>query len=189
MSTPIFKVLLICGSHRSDSMTRIAMHALLKRLAKHSVQGTVVDPGGTDGQSVAMLLSDAGGSQLRSQVVNSDGVIFCTPEYNGSFSALLKACIEQLGYPSVLVGKPVALLGVAAGNIGAVKALEHLQSVCFHNGALVVPPYVSIQQVSQHFDQYGNCSNLKIVDLFDALAKSLVDFLRKNHRSSTSVLT
>ena len=37
----------------------------------------------------------------------------------------MKLVIENLGFPSVLAGKPVALLGMAAGAIGAIKSLEH----------------------------------------------------------------
>ncbi len=35
-------------------------------------------------------------------------------------------------------GKPVALLGVAAGSIGAIKSLEHLRGVVSHIGGLAL---------------------------------------------------
>ena len=47
--------------------------------------------------------------------------------------------IENMGFPSVLAGKPVSLLGVAAGRIGAIKSLESLRGVCSHIGAIVLP--------------------------------------------------
>lgn len=40
---------------------------------------------------------------------------------------MIKLVIENLGFPSPLAAKPVALLGVAAGQIGAIKSLESLQ--------------------------------------------------------------
>ena len=54
----------------------------------------------------------------------STGVVLATPEYHGSFSSVMKLMIENLGFPSVLAGKSVALLGVAGGSIGAIKSLE-----------------------------------------------------------------
>lgn len=58
--------------------------------------------------------------------------VLAPSEYPGSYSSVVKLFIENLGFPSLMSGKPVALLGVGAGQIGATKALEHLRSVCFH---------------------------------------------------------
>ena len=63
--------------------------------------------------------------KLQQIVGQATGVVLVTPEYHGSFSSVMKLVIENLGFPSVLAGKPVALLGVAAGTIGAIKSLEH----------------------------------------------------------------
>ena len=68
--------------------------------------------------------------KLQNIVAQSTGVLLATPEYHGSFSSTMKLLIDNLGFPSVLDGKPVALLGVASGHIGAIKSLEHLRSVC-----------------------------------------------------------
>ena len=57
----------------------------------------------------------------------------------------------------MLAAKPVALLGVAAGAIGAIKALEHLRSVCSHIGAIVLPGPVSVAGVTRVFDENGKC--------------------------------
>jgi hypothetical protein len=44
-------------------------------------------------------------------------------------SAMIKLCIESMGFPSVMAGKPVALPGVAAGRIGAIKSIEQLRAM------------------------------------------------------------
>jgi hypothetical protein len=62
------------------------------------------------------------------------GVVRAPPEYHGSFCAMIKLIIENLGFPSAIAGRPVALLGVAAGRIGAIKSLEHLRG-CAHTWA------------------------------------------------------
>ena len=82
------------------------------------------------------------------KVSRATGVIFATPEYHGSFSSVTKLAIENLGFPSVISGKPVALLGVAAGAIGAIKSLEQLRGVCSHVGAIVLPGPVSVAGVA-----------------------------------------
>jgi chromate reductase, NAD(P)H dehydrogenase (quinone) len=74
----------------------------------------------------------------------------------------LAVVTEELGKLGVQVqtfdareGKAVALLGVAAGRIGAIKSLEHLRSVCAHMGAVVMAGAVSIAAVDRAFDANG----------------------------------
>jgi NAD(P)H-dependent FMN reductase len=99
------------------------------------------------------LESDADNlSRLKQRIRVSSGVILTTPEYHGSYSSTLKWIIDHLGYPSVLSQKPVGLIGVASGELGAVKALEHLRGVCAHIGAFVMPKTVSIPKIERFID-------------------------------------
>ena len=115
--------------------------------------------------------------RLRSAVEGSLGVVIATPEYHGSFSAMTKLVIENLGFPSVLAGKPVALVGVAAGRIGAIKSLEQLRSVCSHVGALVLPGAVSVAGVRAAFDDEGNCTDEAVEDALRGIAGSLLEYV------------
>ncbi|NND58581.1 MAG: NAD(P)H-dependent oxidoreductase, partial [Xanthomonadales bacterium] len=50
--------------------------------------------------------------KLREAVRSASAVLMASPEYHGGICALTKLIIENLGFPSVFAGKPVALLGV-----------------------------------------------------------------------------
>lgn len=102
-------------------------------------------------------------------------MVLATPEYHGSFSGMLKLMIENLGFPSALAGKPVALLGVAAGRIGAIKSLEQLRSVCSHVGCVVLPGPVSVALVQQVFDRDGNCLDRAVEKQVRRVAGNLLD--------------
>src|SRR6266852_7902243 len=93
-----------------------------------------------------------GTKRLQEEVKNATAVVLATPEYHGSFSSVMKLVIENLGFPSVLAGKPVALLGVAAGTIGAITSLEHLRGVVSHIGAIALPMPASVSDVQKVFD-------------------------------------
>jgi FMN reductase len=93
---------------------------------------------------------------------------------------MAKLIIENLGFPSVLAGKPVALVGVAAGRIGAIKALEHLRSVLSHIGAIVLPGPVSVAGVQQVFDDKGRCLDENIETLVRGVATNLIDYIDSN---------
>src|SRR5581483_3607396 len=77
--------------------------------------------------------------RFRESVKEATGLLLASPEYHGGISSPMKLAIDNLGFPSVLTGKPVSLLGVAAGVIGAIKALEQLRGIWSHVGALVLP--------------------------------------------------
>jgi len=117
--------------------------------------------------------------KLREAVTESSGVIFATPEYHGGYSAMTKLVIENLGFPSVLRHKPTALLGVAAGRIGAIKSLEQLRAVISHIGALVLPGSVSIAGVQAAFDEDGTCTDAAVESTLRGLATGLVEFMKE----------
>jgi len=115
---------------------------------------------------------------LQERFSAATGVILATPEYHGSYSSVIKLLIDNLGFPSVLGGKPIGLLGVAAGQIGAIKALEHLRSVCSHVGGIVLPGPVSVAGVQRLFDDDGNCVDESTEKRVRGLATNLLDYIR-----------
>lgn len=116
--------------------------------------------------------------RLRSSIEACAGVVLATPEYHGGFSAMTKLIIENLGFPSSLAGKPIALVGVAAGRIGAIKSLEQLRGICAHVGALAIPGAVSIAGVQKAFDAEGNCIDADVEAALEGAATSLLEFIR-----------
>src|SRR2546428_5710768 len=139
-------IVCISGTSRPDNYTARALGIVVDELQHSRVAPVVFD-------ARALQLAFPGhpdpgdGERLRTAIAAAPGVILATPEYHGSFAAMTKLMLENLGFPSVLAGKPVALVGVAAGRIGAIKSLEQLKSVCAHIGALVVPGAVSVAGV------------------------------------------
>ena len=86
----------------------------------------------------------------------------------------MKLVIDNLGFPSALAGKPVAIAGAAAGEIGAVKALEHLRSIVSHVGGYVLPRGVSVASVHTQFDEDGRLKDEKLDKRVRGLARALV---------------
>ena len=90
---------------------------------------------------------------------------------------MLKCVIENLGFPSTLAGKPIALLGVAAGQIGAIKSLEQLRSICSHVGAIVLPGPVSVAGVNRVFDESGRCTDEAVEKRVRSVATAMLQYL------------
>lgn len=181
MNSEGIRIVVINGSVRPANYTAMASALVVDELRQESdVSVETIDPGllhlplpGTD--------PDAPGTQLLQQkVAAATGVVLTTPEYHGSFSSVMKLVIENLGFPSVLAGKPVALLGVAAGSIGAIKSLEHLRGVISHVGAIALPLPISVPNVQKVFDSEGNCLDPQIEKLIRRVGVNLVDYVRQN---------
>ncbi len=171
-------IVCISGTSRPGNYTARALGVVVDELTRKEGEPIVFDA-----RELSLNFpgqpATADAQRLRQAIKEASGVILATPEYHGSFSAMTKLIIENLGFPSMLSGKPVALLGVAAGRIGAIKSLEHLKGVCSHIGAIVVPGSVSIAGVQQVFDDAGRCTDAKVEEALRGLAHNMLDFLRE----------
>ncbi len=174
----MLKIVAIQGSVRPGNNTAKAIAVLTRHLENQSdIEFVVIDP--TD---MVLALPGKGTTddarKMQELLSGADGVVLATPEYHGSYSSVMKLMIDNMGFPSGLSGKPVALLGVAAGRIGAIKALEHLRSVASHVGAVVLPGPVSIANVNNVFDSNGHLEDEGLQRLLERLADGLIDYIK-----------
>ena len=176
------RIAIICGSVRPNNNTAKAVAVLADELASRpDVEVDLIDPGELDLPLPGRGDGNAEGpARLQEAVGAAAGVVFATPEYHGSFSSVTKLVIENMGFPSGISGKPVSLLGVAAGSIGAIKSLEQLRGVCSHVGAIVLPGPVSIANVREKFDAEGNCLDPAVEKRIRGLAGDLLDYVRRH---------
>ncbi len=174
------QIVIINGSAREGNYTGKALAIVQDALEQHDdVTVTLLEPAALRLAIPGSAMDNRDAAHVRDTVANADGIVIGTPEYHGSFSALIKLVIENLGFPSVLRGKPVMLVGVAAGRIGAVKSLEHLRSVCSHIGAMVLPGPVSIARVRDVFDAHGAIQDAEIARMLHMLGTDLLEYVRR----------
>jgi NAD(P)H-dependent FMN reductase len=174
-------ILVVIGTVRPGNYTAKASALVVDELRKDpQVSVEVIDPAKLDLPFPGARPDAESTRRLQEQVRAAAGVVLATPEYHGSFSSVMKLVIENLGFPSALSGKPVALLGVAAGAIGAIKSLEQLRSVCAHIGALALPLPASVANVQKVFDAEGRCLDPAVEKLVRSVATNLMNYLRRH---------
>lgn len=175
------RIVAVLGTARPGNYTARALALVTDEIEKRGdIALDVIDPAGMDLPFPGMDPDAPDAKALQELVSRATGVVFSTPEYHGTYSAMTKLILENLGFPSVLAGKPVGLLGVAAGQIGAIKALEHLRSVLSHIGAIVLPGPVSVAGVQQVFDEDGRCLDERMEGLIRGVATNLIDYIHSN---------
>ncbi len=171
------RIAIVKGSVRPGNFTSKAVAYLEDEFEGRGVEVDVIDPAELNLSLPGMPAGESRADELQSWIKEATGVILATPEYHGTFSSVMKLTIENMGFPSVLAGKPIALLGVAAGRIGAIKALEHLRCVASHVGGIVLPGPVSVAGVQGYFDDEGRINDPAVEASVRGVATSLLDYI------------
>jgi chromate reductase, NAD(P)H dehydrogenase (quinone) len=92
--------------------------------------------------------------------------IICSPEYNGSYTGLLKNTIDWVSSPvkgdptwssgtKTFVGKVVGLLSASPGALGGVRSLSHLTPLLMNLQAWVAPRQFAMPRAMEAFDPDG----------------------------------
>ena len=173
------RVVTLLGTPRAGNFTGKALQLVEDELGEQGARVDRFDPAGMSLAAPGSPPTDDAKAMQRA-IGDASGLILSTPEYHGCFCSTLKLMIENLGFPSAMAGKPVGLLGVASGRIGAIKSLEQLRGVCSHVGAIVLPGPVSVAGVNRVFDAEGNCTDEAVEKQIRGLAHNLMDYLRQN---------
>lgn len=114
---------------------------------------------------------------LRQQVLESDAVWFFSPEYNNSYSGVLKNTIDWLSRPfdnkkQVLSDKKVILSGATRGPFGTINAYNDLvQLLVMLNANVMTKPRLTIP------DAINNVNNEN--KFIDDTVKSALEFIKK----------
>lgn len=170
----------ISGTNRPDNYTSRALDVTLDEIRKADANAQIEV---LDGRHLQLAFpgapATADAHKLQALLRQAAGVVLATPEYHGTFSAFTKLIIENLGHPSALRDKPVALLGVASGRIGAIKSVEHLRSVLAHIGALVIPGSISVAGIQTAFDRdTGTITDSNTEEALRGLGRALATFMK-----------
>lgn len=171
------RIAVVLGTSRPGSYTAMAATLIIDELQQSGVQFDIIDPSTLRLVFPGTAKPNDDVRAMSETVKQATGIVIATPEYHGTFPATLKLIIENLEFPSALAGKPIALLGVAAGQIGAIKSLEHLRSVCSHVGAIVLPGPVSVAKVQTVFDENGDCTNPAIEKRIRGVVGNLMRYI------------
>ena len=175
------RIAAIQGSVRPDNYTAKALGLVLDEFTNHpEVHVDLIDPTNLTLHLPGQGNDHSDAEKIQEIVQNATGIVLATPEYHGSYSSVMKLVIDNLGFPSSLSGKPIALLGVAAGRIGAIKALEHLRSVSSHVGGHPLPLPISIAGVQNIFDDAGNCTDEGSEKAIRSVATNLLDYIHNS---------
>ena len=175
MSEPI-KLVAFCGSLRKASFNRMALNAFIERLpAGTSAQIIEIDWPLYNADIQAQGFPDKVQAAQKA-MIEAEGLVLVTPEYNYGPSGVLKNAIDWLSRmtPQPFAAKPIAMFGASGGVLGTARAQYQLRQIMvFLDGRPVNKPEVMIGAAQTRFAD-GKLTDEATGKLLAELGASLV---------------
>ncbi len=172
MNTAI-SLLVFAGSTRAQSFNRQLAASAAQMAEAEGAQVTRLELGDFD---VPMYNADleAGGTprdvvRLKEIFHAHPAWLICSPEYNGSYTALLKNTIDWVSSPikgdpqwssgtKPFAGKVAGLLSASPGALGGLRSLSHLTPLLLNLQCWVAPRQFALSRAGEAFDPNGQLS-------------------------------
>jgi chromate reductase, NAD(P)H dehydrogenase (quinone) len=100
--------------------------------------------------------------RMREAIAGADGLLFATPEYNGSIPGQLKNALDWASRPfpdNSLRGRPALVVGASTGLFGAVWAQAELRKVLRTAGADVLDDELPVGMADSAFAPDGSLAD------------------------------
>ena len=173
---------LIVGTNRPDSNTRKVAGTVEKIYADLGVPLQVLDLAKLPPEIFSPTSYAEKPTSFRpfsEGVLNADGLIIVSPEYNGGMPGVLKYFIDMLKFPESFEGRPVCFVGLAAGMWGALRPIEQLQMIFGYRNAFLYPGRVFLPRVDDVLDDDGSLKDADVLERLVEQAKGFVDFVER----------
>jgi chromate reductase len=179
-------ILVMAGSTRKDSV-----HRRLARHAVESLQAAGADAVLADLRDYPLPLYDgdleadegrpAAAVELKELARRAHGFLFASPEYNGSYPAVLKNAIDWISRPDpgerhleVFRGKPAVIITASPGAHGGARGLKQLRELLGMIG-IAVEDQLGIPNSGAAFDGEGRLARASDLQGLDQLAAAVAN--------------
>jgi len=185
------KIIGISGSLRQRSFNTALLYAAA-RLLPETVELEVIDLSpfpfyngdlDTDGPPEAVRA-------VERKIAEADGVLIASPEYNHSYSGVLKNAIDWISRPPIraLSEKPVAVIGATPGRFGTARGQMNTRQLLHAIGAYVLPkPELLVTQAPIKFDDERQLTDEDTIRVYRTLLENFVRYIDLHSRTAQPV--
>ena len=189
-------ILVIAGSTRKESIHRKLAQLTTDALRKAGVDATFADLRDYpmpiyDGDLEAEQGLPANAKKLKELAHHADAFVFASPEYNGSYSAVLKNAIDWISRPEpgdrpleVFRDKTAAILAASPGPGGGRRVLKQLRELLEMIRITVIPQELAIPRAGEAFDAEGRLVRAEDIEGWEALIGGLVRTLAEQKEAA-----
>lgn len=185
------KILAFAGSARKASYNKQLVAIAAKGAEKAGAEVSVIDLADF---AMPIFSEDLEAEQgmpekareFKQLLASHDGFLISTPEYNSSYSALLKNAIdwasrmEEGEKPMVAFkGKVAGIMATSPGALGGMRVLVTLRMLLENIGVMVLPNQKAMGKAHELFDEQGNMLNEKQQAGVEAIGQQLTELADK----------
>ncbi len=194
MPTDFQSILIFAGSSRVNSFNRKLAKEAARLVREADCRPTYIELSDLNVPLYNADLESRGTPgdviRLKEMMHSHAGWIIASPEYNGSYTALLKNTIDWASSPAVagsdcsedeaanwkngikpFAGKVVGLLSASPGMMGGLRSLDHLAPLLRNLQCWLTPQQFALSQAGVAFDAQGRLKDEAVL----AKVKAVVD--------------
>lgn len=188
------KILAVAGSLREHSYNKRVLQTAVEGAQLAGGEVTVIDL-----RDYPLPIYDAdiqekegfpeNAVELQRILLEHDGLLIASPEYNASLPAALKNMIDwtsrangEIKLGQCYKGKVAAIMTASPGTFGGIRCLSHIRDILTILLVNTLPSEIAVGRAHEMFD--GNNTEMtdaKMKGILHEQAKTLVDTLRKTH--------
>jgi chromate reductase len=188
------KILAFAGSLREKSYNKRVLKVVIEGAKKAGADVTYVD---LKDYPLPLYNDDLKETQgfppiataFQKLLLEHDGLIIASPEYNASLPGALKNLIDWTSRPNgdlktieCFKGKIAAITTASPGAFGGIRCLAHLRDVLTIMLVNTLPSEIAVAKVGAMFDgDSDEMTNDNMKGILEELGKSLTDTLKKTH--------
>lgn len=185
------KLLFLAGSARKESLNKKLVHIAAELAEKKGCKASVVDLNLFQMPIYDGDYEDDKGIPdtailLKKVFQDHDGIFISSPEYNSSFSPLLKNALDWISRPheenepslSAYRGKIAALASISPGGLGGLRGLVPLRMMLGNIGVTVIPQQVAIGNGFSAFNDDGTLADERQAQMLEATINELINTTR-----------
>jgi len=186
------RILAFAGSVRKDSYNKKLLAVAVQAARNAGLEVTHIDLAdyplplyNADLEAADGMPDNAG--KLKTLFLAHQGLLIASPEYNSSFTPLLKNTIDWLSRPASdnepmlapFLGKIAGLMAASPGALGGLRGLVPLRMLLENISVTVIPRQVAIVKAHEAFQADGSFKDPHHQQAVGALATDLVYWLQK----------
>jgi NAD(P)H-dependent FMN reductase len=183
------KILIFAGSTRAQSFNRQLAKVAASIATQAGADVTLLELASLDIPLYNADLEARGTPpdviRLKQLMFEHPGWVICSPEYNGSYTALLKNTLDWASSPvkgdatwsqgtKPFAGKVVGLLAASPGALGGLRSLSHLSPLLSNLQCWVAPQQYALAQAGSAFDADGQIQSDKHMESVRAVVNQVL---------------
>ncbi len=185
------KILAFAGSTRTDSFNK-----KLVRIAAQGATAAGADATFVDLRDFPLPLFDedleardglpATARQFKDLLLAHDGLLIASPEYNSSFTAVLKNAIDWASRPAegeaplgCFAAKVAALMSTSPGALGGLRGLVPLRLLLSNIKVIVLPDQIAVPKAYEAFNSNGSLKDPKQQASVESLGEQVATIVAK----------